>query len=183
MAFVLVSPLGELAREWMVIPLTGVGELVLMSTRGSDWAPAETLSVDGMLAVGMGLWGNVVAVSDADLPGLWSRPYSLTVNLTRFVLFRMPAFRFLLRAPVGSNGCSSFGVGKGDRPGHGEDLLAPPDPSVTLERRDDPATGRSKYPPTIVNYIPFLFFFFLFLLRFLYGETNIKRISDQRSLS
>jgi len=129
-----------------------------------------------MLAVGMGLWGNVVAVSDADLPGLWSRPYSLTENLTRFVLFRIPAFRFLLRVPVGSNGCSSFGVGKGDTPGHGEDLLTPPDPSVMLERRDDPATGRSKYPPTIVNYIPFL----LFLLRFLYVETNIKRISDQR---
>jgi len=178
MALVLVSSPGELAREWIVIPLTDVGELVLMSTRGNDWAPAETLSVDGMLAVGMGLWGNVVAVSDADLPGLWSRPYSLTVNLTRFVLFRMPAFRFLPRAPVGSNGCSSFGVGKGETPGHGEDLLAPPDPSVMLERRDDPATGRSKYPPTIVS----LYIFSSFLLRFLYIETDIKRISDQRSL-
>lgn len=146
----------------MVRPVTGVGELELMSTRGSDWVPAETLSVDGMLAVGIGLWGNEVAVSDADLPGLWSKPASLILNLTRFVLFRMPAFRILPCAPAVSLGRSSLGVGKGDRPGHGEDLLAPPDPSVTLERRDDEATGRSKYPPTILNYITLP----LFLLSF-----------------
>ena len=90
---------GELAREWIVRQLIG-GELELMSTDGSDWEPTAALSVDGMLAVGNGFWGNEVVlisqrVSDADLPGLWSRPYSLTENLTRFELFRMPAFLFL----------------------------------------------------------------------------------------
>ena len=91
---------GELAREWIVRPLIG-GELELMSTDGSDWEPTAALSVDEMLAVGNGFWGNEIVlvsqrVSDGtDLPGLWSRPYSLTENLTRFELFRMPAFLLL----------------------------------------------------------------------------------------
>lgn len=137
---------GELAREWIVRPLTGGGELELMSTKGNDWDPAEPLSVDEVLAVGSGLWGNGVVlesqrVSDADLIGLWSKPES---NLTRFVLFRMPAFRclFALFGSSGRSSVTSLGVGKTETLGHGECLLPPP--SVTLERRDDEATGISK---------------------------------------
>lgn len=102
-SFVLVPSsarvLGELGREWIVRPLTG-GELELMSTEGNDRDPTAALSVDGMLAVGNGFWGNEVVlvsqrVSDVDLSGVWSRLDSLTENLTRFELFRMPAFLFL----------------------------------------------------------------------------------------
>lgn len=92
----LMSP-GELAREWIVKPMAPTGELELISTKGSDWVSLGALSAGGMLAVGNGLCGideplPSNKVSEVDPGRHAASPSSLTLNLTRFALLRMPAF-------------------------------------------------------------------------------------------
>lgn len=97
---------GELALELAVVPVTSAAVLALVPTKGGDGGITGAFSVGEMLAVGRGFWGRFHVPSNGfpdDGPSaIRLRPASLTVNLTRFEFFKMPAFRCRFWAPAGS---------------------------------------------------------------------------------